>query len=462
MKTKRAAKTLLFFVAALALSACSERRQEPAPKTAETEEVKSMEEAKSLFLKDIEWDNHPNARVTLYNDLLSRNDSLGELRSKKMYHANEYLWFAYIDYQPGAYFRHPTAYALLTYEKPRISIYSRSNLPTLNYKPVWEDTAALFADENVIYDKSWTEHAPFRDTASILADQPQNWPPRMATDTCKNEKRAYALLIHNLEDLSQSPETQDNLDSMATALAANGYNVQEFVFDKTTGEKRPYLDLSAPKGGGIYQLMNFINIHVDFNDCCEELLVYITGETDIEKTDYQETVYLDIPFAYAGKDRSRKPELRLYPEDLASIFDELKTCHLNFIIDSNNAGGFTRDLLRIPSTESVLSACQNYEYTYSSSVETLGNGRFEDAYGARQGEKGSEFTSSVAKALFENAVTRREEAPPDPAVTLVKAAFESVKRFDISYHGGKTTPRLEGRTMDSDCPCATEEQLTQY
>lgn len=462
MKTKIAVKALLFFVAALALSACSDQRQEPTPKTAEPEEVTSVDEAKSHFKKGIAWEDRPNARATLYNDLLKRNDSLGELRSKTMYHANEYVWFTYIDYAPGAYFRHPTAYALLTYEEPKINIYSRSNLPTLNYKTIWDGTASMLADENVFYDKSWTQRTPFRDTESILADKPQNWPPRMMEDECKNEKRAYAILIHNIDDLTESPETKDNLETMAAALTANGYNVQEFIYDKATGEKRPYLDLSAPKGGGIYQLMNYINIHVDFNDCCEELIVYVTGETTLEKNDYRMEVALDIPFAYSGQDRSRKPELKLYPEDLATIFDEIKTCHLNFIIDSNNAGGFAADLLRIPNTESVLTACENNEYTYSSAVETLGNGTFEDTYGARHGEVGSEFTSSIVKALLENANSREEGAYPDSAAMLMKEAFDSVKLFDISYNGGQTTPKLQGRTMDSDCPCGIERQLTRY
>ncbi|MDQ8185188.1 hypothetical protein [Pelagicoccus sp. SDUM812002] len=59
MKTKQAARELLFFVAALALSACSDQRQEPAPKTAETDEVTSVDEAKSRFLKGIEWSGRP-------------------------------------------------------------------------------------------------------------------------------------------------------------------------------------------------------------------------------------------------------------------------------------------------------------------------------------------------------------------------------------------------------------------
>ncbi len=462
MKTKHAALKLLFSVAALALPACSDQRQEPAPKTAEVEEVRSEDQAKSYFSKHIDWSKRPNARATLYYDLLNKNDTLGELNSDRAYHSNEYEWFAYIDYEPGAYFRHPVAYALLSYEKPRISILPRFNLPTLNYKNVWTGTAEYLADENVFYDKSWTQRLFFRDAEAILADKPVNWPPRMVADRCKNEKRAYAVLIHNLEDLSKSPETIANLESMAAALSANGYNVQQFTFDAATGEKRPYLDLSAPKGTGIYQLTNYINIHEDFNDCCEEIIVYITGETTLEKTDYSEEVALDIPFAYAGADRNRKPKLKLYPEDLATIFDKLKTCHLNFIIDTNNAGGFAKDLLRISNTESVLTACQNHEYTYSSAIESIGNGSFEDTYGKRHGESGSEFTSSVVKSLFENASARTEGAYPDAAAMLVKAAFESVKLFDISYHGGKTNPKLEGRTMDSDCPCGIETQLTQY
>ncbi len=462
MNTKHAAYKLLFSVAALALSACSDQRQEPAPKTAEPEEVTSIADAKSHFLKAIDWSQHEGARATLYDDLLKRNDSLGEFRGTSMYRPNEYEWLAFIDYEPGAFFRHPTAFAVLTYEKPRVTLYPRSHFPILNYKPIWKSAAELLADEDVFFDKSWTERTPFRDSESILAHTALNWPPRMVADRCVNEKRAYAVLIHNIEDLNQSPETKDNLENMAAALAANGYNVQEFVFDPATGEKRPYLDLAGTKGSGIYQLMNYVSIHVDFNDCCEEILVYITGETTIEKNGYREEVALDLPFAYTGHDRSRKPELKFYPEDLAVIFDELKTCHLNFVIDTNNAEGFAEDLLRIPNTESVLTACKNHEYTYSSAVESLGSGSFEDTYGMKQGEKGSEFTSSVAKALFEIASSRSKDAYPDAAAILVKAAFDSVKLFDISYHGGKTTPNLQGRTMNSNCPCGIDRQLTRF
>ncbi|MBD5779379.1 hypothetical protein IEN85_07720 [Pelagicoccus sp. NFK12] len=462
MKQEHAGAKLLFFVAALALSACSDQRQEPSPKAAEIEEVTNVDDAKSHFLKGIDWSERSGARATLYYDLLKRNDSLGERSSSAMYHPSEYEWFAFIDYEPGAYFKHPTAFAVLTYEEPKIKVYRRSHLPLLNEESIWSSASELLRDENVFYDKSWTQRTPFRDTESILAHKAEHWPPRMSSDRCPNEQRAYAVLIHNLTDLSRSPESIDNLDAMAAALTANGYYVQEFIHDPATGEKRAYLDLAAPKGAGIYQLINFINIHQDFNDCCEEVLVYITGETSLEKSDYREEVSFDIPFAYAGREQNRKPALKFYPEDFAVIFDELKTCHLNFIVDTNNAEGFAADLLRIPNTESVLTACALNEYTYSSAVETLGGGSFEDAFGIAQGEKGSEFTSSVVKALFENAAERKDGDPPEAAAILVKSAFESVKLFDLSYHGGKTNPKLQGRTLNSRCPCGIDHQLTRY
>ncbi|MBK1878863.1 hypothetical protein [Pelagicoccus mobilis] len=463
MKAKRAVETMLFSVAALALSACSDQRQEPTPKTAEpvVYEVRTVEDAKARFAKGIDWDSRPRARATLYTDLLNKNDTVGELVGDSVHHSSEYEWFAFIDYEPGAYFRHPVAHAFLTYEEPKISILPRKHVPTVNYEPAWGNTSELLGDENVFYNKSWLDRLPAKDAEDILADQATNWPPRMMADQCKNEKRAYALLIHNIEDLDTSVETVDNLELMTQALTANGYHVQDFVHDPATGERRPYLDLSSPRGGGIRQLMNFINIHVDFNDCCEELVVYITGETTIEKSGYRESVSLDLPFAYTGTDRSRKPEKKFYPEDLATILDGLKTCHLNFIIDSNNAQGFAGDLLRIPNTESVLTSCQNNEYTYSSAVETLADS-FKDPFGVSRGEKGSEFTSSVAKSLFDNAAARIKGERPDQAGNLVKAAYEAVKLYDLGYLAGKSTPALQGRTMDSDCPCGIDTQLTKY
>lgn len=379
-----------------------------------------------------------------------------------VHHSSEYEWFALIDYEPGAYFRHPVSYAFITYDDPKISMISRKHFPTVNYQPAWKDTATLLNDPNVFYTKSWFQKMPSRDANSIIQHEPIDWPPRMVTDRCKNERRAYALLIHNIEDLNTSPETIENLELMAEALKSNGYYIQEFIVDPATGKKNPYLDLSAPKGGGIRQLMNYINVHVDFNDCCEQLIVYVTGETTIEKSGYREEVALDLPFHYPGTNRSRKPETKFYPEDLATILDGLKTCHLNVIIDANNAEGFSDDLLRIPNTESVLTSCQNHEYTYSSAVETLGEGAFSDPYGKTSGERGSEFTSSVAKAMLENGKTRTEGEDPATAADLVKLAFSSVKLYDMGYLGGKTTPNLQGRTMDSDCPCGIDTQLTKY
>lgn len=463
MKMKRAAETLLFSVAALALSACSDQRQEPAPKTAEPviDEVRTADDAKERFRKGIDWDSRPHARATLFTELLSRNDSVGEIVGDAVHHSSEYEWFAFIDYEPGAYFRHPVANAFLSYSDPKISIVSRSHFPTVNYEQAWASTAELLADENVFYTKSWLDRLPAKDAEDILSDQATNWPPRMMADQCANERRAYALLIHNVEDLNTSPETRENLALMADALKANGYHVQDFVHDPATGERRPYLDLSSPRGGGIRQLMNFISIHVDFNDCCEELIVYVTGETTLEKSGYRESVALDLPFAYTGTERSRQPEKKFYPEDLATILDGLKTCHLNIIIDANNAEGFSDDLLSIPNTESVLTSCRNNEYTYSSAVEILADS-FQDPFGKAQGEKGSEFTSSVAKALYDNAASRIKGERPDQSGKLLKAAFESVKLYDLAYLAGKSTPNLQGRTMDSDCPCGIDEQLTRY
>lgn len=462
MTKRNTAYTLLFSAVALALSACSDQRQEPTQKAAaQTEEVRNVEAAKAQFLKERDWSKRPEAFAAVHGKLLNTNDVIGEIGGEVVHHAPEFEWFAVIDYAPGAYFRHPLTYSFLSYDEGSLSQAHSTQLPTVNYENAWARYSDFLNDPHVVYDKSWLTGDTLRTAEAIVSLRPANWPPRMVTDRCKNEKRAYAVLIHNIENLDTSPETKENLTMMAAALEANGYHVQGFK-SNVTGEKEPYLELSSPKGNGIYQLLNYVNIHVDFNDCCEEVLVYITGETSVKKDGYMERVTLDLPFGYEGYDQSRKPAKNFYPEDFALIFDQIKTCHLNFIIDTNNASGFASDLLRIPNTESVLSSCQVNEYTYSSGVETLGGGSFVDPFGLDDGEKGSEFTSSVAKALFETASLRQDNEIPSHAADLMQAAFESVKLNDLGFLGGVSTPELEGRTMSSNCPCGLDTELTRY
>ncbi|MBC2607752.1 hypothetical protein [Pelagicoccus albus] len=455
MKKKLAGRSLLFSVAALALSACSDQRQEPAPETAVVDEVRTEKEAKERFLSGINWETHPEARATLYRDLLNKNDAVGELNSDSVHHSMQYEWFTLIDYEPGAYFRHPVAYAFLSYLEPELSMTSARHLPTVNYQPAWPNVAALLADEHIFYAESWLDTATTRSPESIVKYQASDWPPRMMADQCKNERRAYAVLIHNLEDLESSPETVANLEMMSEALRANGYSVHQFVQDPATGEQVDFLNLASPRGAGIRRLMNIVNIHVDLNDCCEQLIVYITGETTLSKTGYREEVALDLPFPYEGTDRSRDAEKKFYPEDLATFLSNLRTCHLNIIVDTNNAACFADDLLKIPNTESVLTACEENEYTYSSAVEKLSD-TFQDPFGLDQGEQGSEFTSSVAKALFVSAASHKDGDAPPSAALLLKDAFESVKLYDLGFLGNTTNPQLQGRTMDSDCPCGID------
>lgn len=458
MKTKHAVSTLLFSVAALALSACSDQRQEPAPKTAVIEEVRSLDDAKTHFLEGIDWQSRPAARATLYRDLLKKNDAVGESETDVARRASGFEWFALIDYEPGAYFRHPVSYAFLTYVDPKVSLVEARNLPTLNYSPMWESVGDLLADPNVVYDQSWIDDALQRSAADSRALQAENWPPRMSVDQCKNQKRAHGLLIHNLPDLSSSPETEENLQMMADALTANGYYVADFTRGPKTTARQPYINLAAPQGHGIFQLVNFLNVHVDFNDCCEEIVVYLTGETSIAKETRHSLVTLDLPFGYTGFSGKRTPARSFHPEDLAQILDGLKTCHLNVIVDANNADGFASDLLRVPTTESVLTSCQENEYTYSSSAAALLADASQDLQGLEFGERGSAFTSSVAMAIFEQAKLRSTDDAPMAAAKLLGAAFESVKRRDFAYLAGKTTPHLHGRSLPSGCPCGIDER----
>lgn len=457
MNTKHAATSLLFSVAALVLSACSDPRQEPAPKTAVIDEVRSLDDAKTRFLEGIDWQSRPAARATLYRDLLKRNDTVGESETDVARRASDFEWFALVDYEPGAYFRHPVSYAFLTYADPTISLVEGKQLPVLNYRPMWQSVADLLADPNVIYAQSWIDKAPPRSAADSPALQPENWPPRMSVDQCKNEKRAYGLLLHNLPDLSSSPETEENLEMMAAALTASGYYVQTFTQGPKTDERRPYINLAAPQGHGIYQLVNFLNVHVDFNDCCEEIIVYLTGETSLEKDGRRSLASFDLPFGYGGASGKRAPARSFHPEDLAQILDGLKTCHLNVIVDANNAEGFSGDLLRVPTTESVLTSCQENEYTYSSAVASLVAGETRDRRETEFGERGSVFTSSVAMGIFEQSKLRSDDDAPLASAKLLEAAFELVKRRDLAYLAGKTTPHLRGRALPSGCPCGIDE-----
>lgn len=460
MTKRNTAYVLLFAAMTLALSACSDQRQDPVPKTAaETKEIRSVDAAKSRFAKQLDWSRHPEALAAVHENLLNTNDTVGQADGQVVRHAPAFEWFAVIDHVPGAYFAHPLTYAFLSYDEGTLGQANSRRLPTVNYEKVWAGTADFLSDEDIFHNDSWLTGKHLRNEQSITGLLPEHWPPRMVSDRCKNEKRAYAILIHNIENLDTSPETKENLSMMAAALEANGYHVQGFK-STATGEKVPYLALSSPKGNGIYQLLNYVNIHVDFNDCCEEVLVYITGETSVVKTGYVERVVLDLPFGYEGHAKNRKAAKNFQAEDFALIFDQIKTCHLNFVVDTNNAEGFADDLLRIPNTESVLSSCQVHEYTFSSGVEKLGD--FRDPFGIEKGEKGSEFTSSVAKAFFETASLRQSDEIPTHAADLMKVAFDSVKLNDLGFLGGKSTPSLEGRTMSSSCPCGLDTELTRY
>lgn len=457
MRAKRAVSPLLFLATLLALPACNKpAEQEPAPEAAAIIQVSTADLATELFQDKIDWSGYSEVRATLAMDLLEPGNGLGEYGGDTVYHSREFAWLAHIDFAPGAYFRHPVRYGLLSFTDPTTKFFDAARLPTVNGVPVWPSLSEFATSAHVVHSNCWLDREPNLSAERAAQLQFINWPPRMATDHCPNQRRGYALLLHNLPDLETSPETLANLENMANALAANGYAVAEFRSDTPDGERVRYLNIGAQQGAGLYQLSNYINIHRDFNDCCEEFLVYITGETSLESIGSKKTAFLDLPFAYRGANNSRVAKSALYAEDLAAYFDDLKTCHLNVVIDSNNAAGFVDDLLRIRQTESVIASCQLGEYTYSAAFDTLAGGAFIDPYATADGETGSEFTSSLAKGIFDRAAEREAEDDPAQAHTLAKLGFDAVTRYDLSLLAGQTTPTARGRIMNSGCSCGID------
>lgn len=457
MKKGCTAIELLFSAAILVLSGCSDKRPEPAPKAA-VNEVRSQQMAIELLKEKIDWSapEVSDSRAALSSELLTTNMTVNEIGKEFGRRSPTFEWFATIDKAPGAYFRHPVSYVFLSYSNPKVETLNKERLPSVNGRPVWDSIAAFLGDPNIVHAGSWPERPPIRSGEDALANQFQNWPPRMSVDHCRNEKRAYAVLIHNLDTLESSVETRDNLDVMAAALRANGYAVIEFINNAATGETLPHLNLAAAKGEGIYQLRNFVNVHQDFNDCCEEMLIYLTGETGLDTSGGRSEAYFELPFQMPRPGGHRPTSPRFYADDLAQILSSLKTCHVNVVIDTNNAALFADDLLSIPQVESVTTSCQESEFTYSSALDTLDNGRFYDPYSTADGERGSEFTSSFARGLLNHAIGRSKGSPPTPAATLSKQGFDATRLLDLAYLAGKTTPIARGRVISSNCPCGDD------
>lgn len=459
MKKRYAANPLLFSVAILALAACSEKEQETAPKTAATTQIRNVSAATDAFKKSLDLDSKRGTRVTLWNDMLAAGDAVGESGGSDIYRPDSFEWFALIDPKPGAYFNHPVAYAFVSYADGSYKKVNRVGLPLLNQAPLWNRVSDLLHSESIAHSDCWFDHHPYRTPESDVDASIEDWPPRMAADQCPNQKRTYALLIHNIPNVKDSPETIENLEFMAEALKAAGYSILEFAQNKANGENKPYLNLSRERGAGIYQIKNFVNIHRDYNDCCEEIIVYITGETAVDNSGRHPAVYLTLPFGYPGEHGDRKPMKAFFPEDFATFFSELKTCHVNVVVDTNNAVSFVEDLLTIPQTESVTASCQMDEYTYSAAIDMLADGVFVDRFATQDGEKGSEFTSSFAKGILEYA---QENPDPDDftmnAHRLVEAGWDAVLQYDLTYIAGQTTPTTKGRIISSDCPCGIDNR----
>ena len=460
MRKEHAALRLLFSATAIALSGCSDSQQTPPPKTAAiVTEVRTRADATELFSDRIDWSDarHADSRAVLWSDLVDSGSSIEEMGAGNPRRSRDYEWFAAIDSAPGAYFRHPVSYAFITYSNPKLETQARKHLPTLDGQPLWATAAAFLRDANIVRTSCWLDRPPQRHALAQPAATFDRWPPRMATDHCHNERRAYAVLVHNLHDLAASPETRDNLDLMAQALRANGYAVIDFVSNPALGETMPYLNLAAERGSGILQLRNFVNIHQDFNDCCEQIVLYLTGQTGLTPAASGNEIFFELPFLLPREDKSRPISRRLYADEIAAALKDIKSCHLNVVVDSNDAALFADAFLALPHVESVVASCQESQFTYSSAADTLGQGAFVDPYSTMDGERGSEFTSSFAKGILDRAASRRPGEPPTPAHLLAQSGFEAVLRYDLAYLAAQTDPVAKARTFSSGCPSATTQ-----
>ena len=444
-------------LALLALSACTRDKQEEPTSTAPTINLLNRDDAAQFILDNIDLQGTEPLEVRLLDRMLNTGDIIEEIDAKYRHTANDYEWFALIDRHPGAFMSRPLEYALLNYRTQQVNVSKHNEFPKLNGSPIYPTLASYKNQRDIIFSRtqsgerakgpSFASSRSLVGSAAILNAINSVKTPRMAEDNSPYQKRHFAVLMNNYEGGPIGEEVEANLANMAEAMNANGYEVVPFISDPAGEETEPFLHLKQARNRGLFQLRNFVKRHDDENDTCENMLIYITGKMDVEQTRTGLRPYISLEEYYAGEDNDRKPNKKFYPEDLADILSELKSCHINIVIDANHSGAFIEPLLRLPKVETVTASCAAEEYAYTSYYE-LADADTPDPYGRADGERGGEFTSGFTKGLMDTSTLGSSELP---AYQIVSIGYKSAVSNDISFIAGKTHPTVAARVKSSRC-----------
>ena len=273
-------------------------------------------------------------------------------------------------------------------------------------------------------------------------------------DACEHGKRRFALLLHNRETGISGEIVNENLLAMKTVLQASSYEVVSSIVDYESEERVYSINLGSEDGRGFSQIRNFVGKHGDNNDCCEEILVYFSGDVGVEQSRNGPKAYIETEFAYRGETMERATGGRIYSEDLVNLLKGLKTCHLNIVFDCNHAAGLAEDLLELRNVETIVASSQLGEYAYSGIFEAAGNGSLLDPYGKEQGETGSEFTSGFAKGINDAVISPPVGDDALSAYQVVVVGTNAALKNDIAYLGGVSHPFTYTRSESPDCGCS--------
>ncbi len=464
MKDTATLKILSSALGMIVLASCSKEATEPKVEAQETLNLLNRDDAIEFILGKVDLTDDEAVQVRLLQDMITPSSFVDETNASDRRFANNYEWFAVIDRKPGAFVNHPFDYVYLNYETQDVIIREHHDYPMLNGEPIWKTSDEYFASPDLVYsskgEETSAEQMVFKGggSESVAPGLHEFFSkkPTDVVDNCEYSKRRYALLLYNQEVGIAGEDIRANLESMKTALQLKGYEVVYFPKETGSDELVYTIDIGGGGGRGLYNLRHFVNKHKDDKDCCEEILIYYTGSVGLEQARYGPQCYIETEFNYGGETSSRKPQKRIYSEDLLSIFEALKSCHLNIVIDSNHAAGLASDLVKMSNVEALVASTQLGEYAYSGIYEAAANGAVQDPYGRDDGETGSEFTSGFAKGLIDYGSLGVSEPLPISAYEVTAIGFKSALQNDISYLAGVTHPFGYVRSGSSHCKCSVE------
>ena len=456
MKTQTILYLTLSGIALFLLGACSPSETPQAQPEEPEIDLLQTEDAAKFILSSLDLEAGAQVEVRLHAKILNPSDIIEEGYTASKHRVQNYEWFALVDKVPGAFLPHPMEYVFLDIQTQELTVTPRQYMPSLNGEPIWPDNESYYQGDDLIY----STIRPVEGQEGMLAFSAERNPldtsvaeinysdaPYIKKPRKEYPKRHFALLLYNFDEGPIGEDIRDNLKTMAEALKLNGYRVLEFVHEGSSGERMPYIHLGDKNGYSLFQIRNFVYSHDDENDVNEEIFIYYTGQTSKTTVGRKEQSYIELMHHYAGEKADRKPELRMYAEDLADLLSGLKSRHLNVVIDSNHSGGFIDSLLKVKSIESVATSCKVDEYSYSGVYDSTA-GQTPDPYTRSAGERGSEFTSGFAKGLMDHMMTKSPDDDPLPPHKLVEIGFNAAVANDASAIAGATHPCAEFRIRE--------------